>query len=85
TLFRSRAAIIETLKKRNYVTIKKGKFEPTEAGLSLIDALPDSVTQADMTAVWSERQAAIETGQLTIEKFIDGLYGEVTRLVESAE
>ncbi|EAY7303707.1 type IA DNA topoisomerase [Salmonella enterica] len=81
----TRAAIIETLKKRNYVTIKKGKFEPTEAGLSLIDALPDSVTQADMTAVWSERQAAIETGQLTIEKFIDGLYGEVTRLVESAE
>ncbi|EBK1189086.1 type IA DNA topoisomerase [Salmonella enterica] len=81
----TRAAIIETLKKRNYVTIKKGKFEPTEAGLSLIDALPDSVTQADMTAVWSERQAAIETGQLTLEKFIDGLYGEVTRLVESAE
>ncbi len=81
----TRATIIETLKKRNYVTIKKGKFEPTEAGLSLIDALPDSVTQADMTAVWSERQAAIETGQLTIEKFIDGLYGEVTRLVESAE
>ncbi|EBF3105560.1 type IA DNA topoisomerase [Salmonella enterica] len=81
----TRATIIETLKKRNYVTIKKGKFEPTEAGLSLINALPDSVTQADMTAVWSERQAAIETGQLTIEKFIDGLYGEVTRLVESAE
>ncbi|EOX8956955.1 DNA topoisomerase [Enterobacter hormaechei] len=81
----TRAAIIETLKKRNYVTIKKGRFEPTEAGLALIDALPDSVTQADMTAVWSERQAALETEQLTIERFIEGLYAETTRLIESAE
>ncbi|EGZ4525059.1 DNA topoisomerase [Salmonella enterica] len=81
----TRATIIETLKKRNFVSVEKGKFVPTEAGLALIDALPDSVTQPDLTAVWSERQAAIETGQMTIEKFIDGLYGEVSRLVESAE
>ncbi|EDS0772149.1 type IA DNA topoisomerase [Salmonella enterica] len=81
----TRATIIETLKKRNFVSVEKGKFVPTEAGLALIDALPDSVTQPDLTAVWSERQAAIETGQMTIEKFIDGLYREVSRLVESAE
>ncbi|EAO3022194.1 type IA DNA topoisomerase [Salmonella enterica] len=81
----TRAGIIETLKKRNYVTIKKGKFEPTEAGLALIDALPASVTQPDMTAVWSEKQAAIESGQMTVEKFIEGLYAEISRLVESAE
>lgn len=81
----TRAGIIETLKKRNYVTIKKGKFEPTEAGLALIDALPVSVTQPDMTAVWSEKQAAIESGQMTVEKFIEGLYAEISRLVESAE
>ncbi|HBJ6904402.1 TPA: topoisomerase C-terminal repeat-containing protein [Salmonella enterica subsp. enterica serovar Wyldegreen] len=81
----TRAGIIETLKKRNYVTIKKGKFEPTEAGLALIDALPVSVTQPDMTAVWSEKQAAIESGQMTVEKFIEGLYAEISRLVQSAE
>jgi DNA topoisomerase-3 len=80
----TRAAIIETLKKRNFISVEKGKFIPTDAGLALIDALPDSVTQPDMTAVWSEKQAAIETGQMTIEKFIDGLYGEISRLVESA-
>lgn len=81
----TRAAIIETLKKRNYISVEKGKFVPTDAGLALIDALPNSVTQPDMTAVWSEKQAAIETGQMTIEKFIDGLYGEISRLVQSAE
>lgn len=80
----TRAAIIETLKKRNYISMEKGKFVPTAAGTALIDALPDSVTQPDMTAVWSEKQAAIETGQMTIEKFIDGLYDEITRLIESA-
>jgi len=81
----TRAAIIETLKKRNYISVEKGKFVPTDAGMALIDALPESVTQPDMTAVWSEKQAAIESGQMTIEKFIDGLYGEITRLVESAD
>lgn len=81
----TRATIIETLKIRNYITVEKGKFIPTEAGLALIDALPDSVTQPDMTAVWAEKQAAVESGQMTVEKFIDGLYAEVSRLVESAE
>lgn len=80
----TRATIIETLKKRNYISVEKGKFIPTEAGLALIDALPDSVTQPDMTAVWAEKQVAIETGQMTIDKFIDGLYSEISRLVESA-
>ncbi|EDS8949610.1 type IA DNA topoisomerase, partial [Salmonella enterica subsp. enterica serovar Worthington] len=81
----TRAAIIETLKTRDYITVEKGKFIPTAAGLALIDALPDSVTQPDMTAVWAEKQAAVETGEMTIERFIDGLYAEVSRLVESAD
>lgn len=58
--------------------MEKGKFIPTAAGLALIDALPDSVTQPDMTAVWAEKQAAVETGEMTIERFIDGLYAEVS-------
>jgi Topoisomerase IA len=80
----TRAVIIETLKTRDYITVEKGKFVPTAAGLALIDALPDAVTQPDMTAVWAEKQAAIETGEMTIERFIDGLYGEITRLIEHA-
>ena len=38
-----------------------------------------------MTAVWSEKQAAIESGEMDIEKFIDGLYAEVSNLVASAD
>lgn len=80
----TRAGIIETLKKRNYISIEKGKFVPTDAGLALIDALPDIATQPDMTAVWAEKQAAIESGEMTIDKFIEGLYAEVSRMVDSA-
>lgn len=81
----TRAAIIETLKKRDYVTVEKGKFIPTAAGLALIDALPDVASQPDMTAVWAEKQAAIQRGDMSIEKFIDGLYDEIIRMVETAE
>lgn len=81
----TRAGIIETLKQRNFVTIEKGKFIPTDTGTALIDALPSSVTEPDLTAVWAEKQAAIATGEMSIERFIDGLYAEVTRLIESAD
>lgn len=81
----TRAGIIETLKKRNYISVEKGKFVPTNAGIALIDALPDSVTQPDLTAVWAEKQAALETGEMTIERFIEGLYAEITRLVDAAD
>ena len=81
----TRAAIIETLKKRNYISIEKGKFVPTDAGLALIDALPASATQPDMTALWAEKQVDIENGTLEIDSFINELYGEITRLVESAD
>ncbi|WP_045853554.1 type IA DNA topoisomerase [Raoultella terrigena] len=81
----TRAAIIETLKKRNYITVEKGKFIPADAGLALIDAIPASVSQPDMTAVWSEKQAAVESGQMTVEQFIEGLYAETSRLIENAE
>ncbi|MCY6924099.1 DNA topoisomerase, partial [Escherichia coli] len=34
----TRAAILETLKKRNYITLEKGKLIPTDTGYALIDA-----------------------------------------------
>lgn len=81
----TRAAIIETLKKREYISLDKGKFVPTDAGLALIDALPATATQPDMTALWAEKQADIESGTLEIDTFIDELYGEISRLVENAD
>jgi len=77
----TRAAIIETLKKRNFITLDKQKIIPTEAGLALFDALPASATQPDMTALWAEKQLSIETGDMTVEQFISDLYKDLDSLL----
>ncbi|CSR97168.1 DNA topoisomerase 3 [Shigella sonnei] len=80
----TRAAILETLKKRNYITLEKGKLIPTDTGYALIDALPGIAVNPDMTALWSEKQAAIENGNLTVEQFINELYGELIAMIGNA-
>lgn len=81
----TRSGIIETLKKRNYIATEKGKLIPTPAGIALIDALPAVATRPDMTALWSEKQNQIESGDLTVEAFIDSLYADLSELVEKTD
>ncbi|EIR0993666.1 DNA topoisomerase 3 [Escherichia coli] len=81
----TRAAILETLKKRNYITLEKGKLIPTDTGYALIDALPGIAVNPDMTALWSEKQTAIENGDLTVEEFINELYGELTGMISDVD
>jgi len=81
----TRAAILETLKKRNYITDQKGKLIPTEAGLTLIDSLPKKITDPDLTALWSEKQNEIEQGNLRVADFINELYEEITQLVNDSQ
>ncbi|EJX8317818.1 DNA topoisomerase 3 [Salmonella enterica] len=81
----TRAAILETLKKRNYITLEKGKLIPTDTGCALIDALPGIAVNPDMTALWSEKQTAIENGELTVEQFINELYSELTGMISDVD
>ncbi len=74
----TRGTILETLKKRNYITVEKGRLIPTDTGYALIDALPDIAVNPDMTALWAEKQIAIENGDLTVEEFINELYSELS-------
>nr|EFK2257495.1 DNA topoisomerase III [Escherichia coli] len=81
----TRGTILETLKKRNYITVEKGRLIPTDTGYALIDALPDIAVNPDMTALWAEKQAAIENGDLTVEQFINELYGELTGMITDVD
>lgn len=81
----TRAAILETLKKRNYITLEKGKLIPTDTGYALIDALPGIAVNPDMTALWAEKQTAIENGDLTVEEFINELYDELTGMISDVD
>ncbi|MDI3360329.1 DNA topoisomerase 3 [Lelliottia sp. V89_10] len=80
----TRAAIIETLKKRNFITIEKGKIIPTETGIALIDALPPVAVNPDMTALWAEKQNAIEEGTLSVDAFIEQLYADIGGMIQNA-
>ncbi|HAN2359730.1 TPA: type IA DNA topoisomerase, partial [Escherichia coli] len=78
------ASILETLKKRNYITLEKGKLIPTDTGYALIDALPDIAVNPDMTALWAEKQTLIENGEMTIEQFVDELYNDLIPMISNA-
>ncbi len=80
----TRASILETLKKRNYITQEKGKLIPTDTGYALIDALPDIAVNPDMTALWAEKQTLIENGEMTIEQFVDELYNALIPMISNA-
>lgn len=81
----TRAAMLEALKKRNYITLEKGKLIPTDTGYALIDALPSIAVNPDMTALWAEKQTAIENGELTVEEFINELYDELTGMISDVD
>ncbi len=79
----TRASILETLKKRNYITLEKGNLS-TDTGYALIDALPDIAVNPDMTALWAEKQTLIENGEMTIEQFVDELYNDSIPMISNA-
>lgn len=80
----TRASMLETLKKRNYITLEKGKLIPTDTGYALIDALPAIAVNPDMTALWAEKQTLIENGEMTVEQFIDELYDDLIAMIGNA-
>ncbi|MBW3779592.1 DNA topoisomerase III [Aeromonas veronii] len=81
----TRAAMIETLQKRNFYVVEKKKLIPTELGLQFIQALPDIATTPDMTALWHEQQTRIEAGELTVDAFLDELEAFIAKQVSSIE
>ncbi|HAW0459867.1 TPA: DNA topoisomerase III [Escherichia coli] len=81
----TRAAILETLKRRSYITLEKGKLIPTDTGYALIDALPDIAVNPDMTALWAEKQTAIENGDLAVEEFINELYSDLGGMITNVD
>jgi len=70
----TRAAIIETLLKREYI-IRSGKsLVPTEKGLALYSVVKGmDIANVELTGKWEAELARIEHGKLTAETFMDGI------------
>lgn len=81
----TRAAMLETLQKRNFYTVEAKKLIPTPLGVSFIQLLPAIATTPDMTALWHEQQKRIENGELSVDAFLDELERFIAHQVANVE
>ena len=80
----TRAAIIETLLKRDYITREKQHLVPTETGLALIAALPvASLASPELTGQWEARLARIARGEESRAAFMADIARYVRELVDA--
>jgi DNA topoisomerase IA len=87
---RTRAAIIETLKNREYIVTsdesgdggrKRKALFPTDLGIELIQRLPRELSDPVTTAKWEMALGLIEDGQMTRKQFDAMIRNTATKLV----
>lgn len=81
----TRAGVIEKLVKGGFADRKNKQLVPTERGMELIKALPDSVKSAKLTAEWEAALKEVERGRRSPEDFMDGIARMVSGLVKNYE
>ena len=70
----TRASVIETLFKRNYIIREKNKLIPTEIGLAVFDIVKDkSISQVEMTGRWENKLEQVATGAVSHDDFIKNI------------
>ncbi|WP_449302661.1 DNA topoisomerase 3 [Porphyromonas endodontalis] len=80
----TRASIIETLFKRNYIRREKSSLRATETGIQLIDTIQDPLLKsAELTGLWEYKLRQIESGEYTASDFLTELKQQVSDLVQS--
>jgi DNA topoisomerase-3 len=78
----TRASIIETLFKRQYIERNKKLILPTETGIQLIDIISnDLLTSAELTGQWEKQLREIEKGNYHAGSFVKNMKLMVERLV----
>ena len=78
----TRANIIETLFKRQYIIRNKKQVLPTPTGIQLIDTIQNElVKSAEMTGSWEKQLKDIEKGTFTAAAFINNMKQMVDALV----
>ena len=78
----TRAAIIETLFKRNYIRKVRKSLEPTPTGIELIGLIhEDLLKSAELTGIWEKKLREIEQHNYEARQFLDELKQMVTEIV----
>ncbi len=80
----TRAAIIETLYKRQYITKVRKSLEPTQTGLELIGTIKNELLKsAELTGQWEKKLRDIEAHRYSASQFIDELKQMVCEIVST--
>ena len=70
----TRAAIIETLFKRNYIRKERKNLFPTATGVELIDTIQEELLKsAELTGLWEKKLRHIERGTYEARTFLEEL------------
>jgi len=78
----TRAAIIETLFKRNYIKKVRKSLEPTPTGIELIGLIQEELLKsAELTGIWEKKLREIEQHKYDARQFLDELKQMVTEIV----
>jgi DNA topoisomerase-3 len=78
----TRAAIIETLFKRNYMRKERKNLIPTQTGIDLIQTIQDDMLKsAELTGVWEKKLREIERGTYEAKLFLEELKEMVLQVV----
>ena len=78
----TRAAIIETLFKRNYIRKERKNLFPTSTGKELIGTINEELLKsAELTGLWEKKLRQIEKGTYEAKTFLDELKEMVNQVV----
>ncbi|MES2593374.1 MAG: DNA topoisomerase 3 [Bacteroidota bacterium] len=78
----TRAAIIETLFRRNYIRRERKNLVPTSTGMELIGVINNELLKsAEMTGNWEFKLRQIEKGQYGAEAFLQEMKSMISELV----
>ncbi|RLD36183.1 MAG: DNA topoisomerase III, partial [Bacteroidetes bacterium] len=82
----TRANIIETLFKRNYITRKRKSLIPTITGIELIQTIEFEILKSpELTGQWEQKLSQIERGQYDLKLFLDEMKDMVRQLVQDVK
>lgn len=80
----TRAAIIETLLRRNYIRREKKTLCCTDMGRCLIALIRDPLLKSpELTGEWEGKLKQIERSEQSAEEFMDGIAGYINELVNT--
>ncbi|MCU4176649.1 DNA topoisomerase 3 [Carboxylicivirga sp. N1Y90] len=78
----TRAAIIETLFRRKYISKNRKNLHPTITGTQLIDTIKDDLLKsAELTGIWEKKLRQIELGEYDATEFMKELKQMVSDVV----